>query len=214
MKRVLSTSLAMALLFLMTPARAAVFERDWKTPGDGLLTYDDVNQREWLDFSVSRLDQFPEPRVGNAIAQISPGGIFDGFTWATRQDVIQFAQSAGVDTTTTNFAINQSATSHLITLLGVSFQNANTMRSIGFIDEIDGTRQFGADFYIAFNSITGQGSQAGLLVSASDDFLHLAPQAGLMLYRIVPEPSSLQFVICALSSLPLRRHRHRTKATQ
>jgi hypothetical protein len=28
--------------------RAAVVERDWKNLGDGLLTYDDVNNREWL----------------------------------------------------------------------------------------------------------------------------------------------------------------------
>ncbi len=29
------------------PLHAAVIEHDFLTPGDGLLTYDDVNQREW-----------------------------------------------------------------------------------------------------------------------------------------------------------------------
>jgi hypothetical protein len=60
-------TLAFATLFLWTPGQllAGVFSRDWKTPGDGLLTYDDVNQREWLDLSVSRLDQFPVPRFEN-----------------------------------------------------------------------------------------------------------------------------------------------------
>jgi hypothetical protein len=38
-----------------TQAEAAVFERDWKAPGDGLLTYDDVNQRVWLDLSETDL---------------------------------------------------------------------------------------------------------------------------------------------------------------
>ena len=39
----------LASLLAANLCSAAVFERDWKTPGDGLLTYDDVNRREWLD---------------------------------------------------------------------------------------------------------------------------------------------------------------------
>ena len=36
-----------------TPAPAGVFERAFVAgSGDGLLTYDDVNQREWLDVTV------------------------------------------------------------------------------------------------------------------------------------------------------------------
>lgn len=35
----------------LSPASAAVMEVDWKTPGDGLLTYDTVNKRKWLDLS-------------------------------------------------------------------------------------------------------------------------------------------------------------------
>jgi hypothetical protein len=44
------------------PARGAVFERDWQTPGDGLLTYDDVNRREWLDVTQTQLWLFPGNR--------------------------------------------------------------------------------------------------------------------------------------------------------
>jgi hypothetical protein len=78
---------------------AAVFERDWKAPGDGLLTYDDVNRREWLDLSQSELSQFPYPFLEPALAELTPGGRFEGFQWATGDDVIALAESAGIDTT-------------------------------------------------------------------------------------------------------------------
>lgn len=80
--------LTFSLLMPIGVASAGVFERDWKAPGDGLLTYDDVNQREWLDVTVSSLNQFPEPRLDNAVAEIATGGRFAGFTWAKRRDVI------------------------------------------------------------------------------------------------------------------------------
>jgi hypothetical protein len=85
---------------------AAVLSRDWKMPGDGLLTYDDVNQREWLDLSETLLtDQFPgsdpspliarEMRYQFVVSQTASGGLFEGFSVAKSTDVIQFAQSAG-----------------------------------------------------------------------------------------------------------------------
>jgi hypothetical protein len=89
------------MLFLVCcigSADAAIFQRDWKAPGDGLLTYDDVNQRVWLDVTESQLSKFPEPRLDNALAELAPGGMFNGFTFAKRNDVFALAQSAGIDT--------------------------------------------------------------------------------------------------------------------
>jgi hypothetical protein len=43
---------------LLGQARSEVISRGWKTPRDGLLTYDDVNRREWLDLTESVLSQF------------------------------------------------------------------------------------------------------------------------------------------------------------
>ena len=47
-----------AIVLVAPSARGAVFERDWKTPGDGLLTYDDVNRRVWLDLPFT-IEMFP-----------------------------------------------------------------------------------------------------------------------------------------------------------
>jgi len=76
-------------------------QRDWKNPGDGLLTYDDANQREWLDLSQTLLtSQFPgadrEAKYLYVVGQTGTGGLFDGFSVARSPDVIALAQSAGI----------------------------------------------------------------------------------------------------------------------
>jgi hypothetical protein len=202
------TMLVCAFVLLATycpAARGAVFERDWKTPGDGLLTFDDVNNRVWLDLFQSRLDQFPQPRLENAIAEIGPGGMFEGFTFAERADVIALAQSAGINTATDNFAMNEQPTGDLIELLIITFQNALTVRSVGYINEPSGAPRVGADFFVSPTS--GPSGQAGLFLSSTNDALHLTAP-GLMLYRNIPEPSFGLLVleaICSLRSVTYRR---------
>jgi hypothetical protein len=95
MKRSLLITATVFVVFLCPALQAAVFERDWKTPGDGLLTFDDVNKREWLDLSESLLYQFPgdtlEARYKSVVVQTLPGGLFENFTIAKSSDVIALA---------------------------------------------------------------------------------------------------------------------------
>ncbi len=71
---------------------AAVFERDFHTPGDGLLTYDDVNQREWMD-----LTETLDFTLDELNAALSTNGTLKDFSVATVNDVLSLADSAGVD---------------------------------------------------------------------------------------------------------------------
>lgn len=183
---------------------AAVSARDWKTLNDGLLTYDDVNQRAWLDLSVSLLEHFPEPSLENAIAEVRPGGVFDGFTWALRDDVRALAQSAGIDLSTGNYATNAVATRALIDLLGVTLDRPPFVRALGFIDPTGMSEpappRAGANFSVSFNELTGHAGGAGLTVSAGDDFFSRQGNptiVGLMLFRQVPEPGVLTPVLVA-----------------
>jgi hypothetical protein len=203
----------LAVLVLISAGRsgAAVFQRDWKTPGDGLLTYDDVNQREWLDLSVSLMSNFPEPRLANAVAQISPGGLFDGFIWARRDDVRAFAQSAGINIATFGYAANQAATRHVIDLLGVTLSTPSSIHSLGFINPVDFPSSippetgFGADVFVIFDQTSGQGVVAGITVPVGDLFYSNSGPSikGLMLYRSVPEPQtcfvSVPIIFCCLN---------------
>ena len=192
MKRFLCVTIALLVVLATNLCCAAVFERDWKTPGDGLLTYDDVNQREWLDLSVSAVGQFAEPRRENAIAEIAPGGLFEGFTFAKRDDVIALAQSAEIDTSTTDFSVNEGPTRSLIDLLSPTPPwTGPILDSIGFIDEVlpppYRADRVAADFYV---HPRGDSGFAALFVGADIDGLG-RDTVGLMLYRAVPEPSSL-----------------------
>jgi hypothetical protein len=185
------------------PARGAVFERDWMTPGDGLLTYDTVHRREWLDLSVSRIDQFPVPRLQNAIAQLEPGGLFDGFTWAKSRAVRQLAVSGGIDISTTDVAINGVPTNAMIDLLSPTIDFQSIRRSIGFINEkqtISTAPPFNA---AAFHS---QSRNAGLFIYLSIDELNTISN-GLMLYRPVPEPASMLLAALGIFALISNRAR-------
>ena len=182
------TLACLALAGLNSAAVGAVLSRDWKTPGDGLLTYDDVNQREWLDVTVSVSNNF------DAMAQeLEPGGLFEGFTLAVSEDVWTLADSAGIDASTRDYAVNRDATDSLIRLLGVTWGNvAGRYATLGLLDE---TRIFlglvdrvGAVFEVQ----PGVPSRAGLSIGPSDDRFSRGQSTGLMLYRsaAVPEPSS------------------------
>ena len=95
-------TLAIVLLcagVLAAPVRAEVFERDLVPgSGDGLLTFDDVSQREWLDVTETFTREFPGG-FGGVTGELGAGGRFEGFTLADREDVIELALSAGLTRT-------------------------------------------------------------------------------------------------------------------
>ncbi len=86
-----STLTSCLLLFVALPLNAGVVERDFLTPGDGLLTFDDVNQREWLDLTYSF-----EMELATIQSQMNPAGVLENFKFATLEDIKPFALSAEV----------------------------------------------------------------------------------------------------------------------
>ena len=201
MKRFLCACLALVISSAANLCSAAVFERDWKTPGDGLLTFDDVNQRVWLDLSESRLDQFPgsttEQQYQNAILELQAGGHFEGFTVAKIADVMGLAQSAGIDTTTLYYATNLSPTSNLIDLLSLTSSLPNGhVWSLGLLDEFPTNPpipiRLAAQFDLDPHATMAFG-QAGLRFGGFDPISYRG--AGVLLYRNVPEPTSAALML-------------------
>jgi hypothetical protein len=186
-----------------TPLGAGVIERDWKTSGDGLLTFDTVNQREWLDLSQTILSsQFPgadrEARYQYVVTQTLPGGAFAGFNVAMSPDVIALAQSAGIDTSTLDYPINSFATTALGQMLGFTAQSSITPSrfAVGLLDELGNppnSTRTGAKIGLSFTN------QAGLRITSNDDLL-FSPAPGVFLQRLaVPEPSTV--VLASISAL-------------
>lgn len=204
MKRLLFTF--SIYLMAIHAVEAAMIEMDWKNPGDGLLTLDTVNKREWLDLSQTLLsDQFPgtganfleirEARYQYVVSQTAPGGLFEGFTVAKSPAVIALAMSAGIDTSTLNYSLNSSNTLALQDLLSVTrfIPDANSY-SIGLLDELGSLtapNRLGVIFRVTPIA-------AGISVGDPANVLQSSDPPGVMLLRAVPEPSALNLLALLL----------------
>lgn len=180
---------------------AAVHERDWKTPGDGLLTYDDLNKREWLDLSQTiHSSQFPgedpsplltlENRYQYVVSQTLPGGPFEGFIVAKSPEVIALAQSADIDTTTSAFAINSAPAESLGQLLSFTrVSMSGNQFAIGLLGEPSSSSAFRLSASVYVDVVSGASGLAGLQLSTGYTQFPASPP-GVFLYRTVPEPRS------------------------
>jgi hypothetical protein len=198
-----------ALLALVSASslHAAVVEHDWKVPGDGLLTYDTVNKREWLDLSQTLLsEQFPgtgsdfleirESRYQYVVAQTALGGLFEGFRVARSPQVLGLAQSAGIDTSSFSFP-NTAPSLELGNLLGFTLQPMGGNKfAIGLMDELDSTASFLRRRDAQVVILGGGAGLAGLRTGIGHTDLQTPP--GVMLYRAIPEPNTLILLIGAL----------------
>ncbi len=204
MKSFVAALLILLMLIAVESSHSGVFERDWLALGDGLLTFDDVNRREWLDLSETQLAKFPgftlEDRYQSVVAELAAGGQFAGFTVANLADAEAFAASAGIDLSTFDFDTNQAASLRLIELLGLPVERPGTfgnLIAIGYLDEIGffGRRvamvpEYDPPTRVSFGS-------AGLLTTNSD-FLSTT-STGVALFRnVIPEPSTVVLTVMCL----------------
>jgi hypothetical protein len=195
------------LLLAIAPARSAVISRDWLTPGDGLLTYDDVNQREWLDLTQTQLFNFTgdtlEQRYQAVIAEVAPGGMFEGFNVAIEDDVRSLSQSAGINTMTLSYSVNGSVSSELILMLGNTLDSSNLLANqsaTGFVaNESNGL----SSVWVVSNLNARTESHAGFrdlsrTLEPAYGFFGPPPSlptSGVWLYRQIPEPSSFRILV-------------------
>lgn len=88
--RVLQATAA-SLLAVATAAGASVTEVDWNAAGDKLITRDTVNQRDWLDLTVTR-----GLSVDDAAAMTAPGQAYAGFRVARLNELFGlYGQAVG-----------------------------------------------------------------------------------------------------------------------
>ena len=86
-------TLALGLGLLAMPAARAEFiplqEADWMAPGDGALTRDRNTGLEWL-FAGKDVS------YDDVVVQMGPGGRFEGFRYATVNEVLELWSDAGI----------------------------------------------------------------------------------------------------------------------
>jgi hypothetical protein len=216
----LTLALAVAAgCFVQRPLPAAVISRDWKTPGDGLLTYDDVNKREWLDLSQTVLSQFPgatrEDKFQYVVSQLPPGGLFGGFSVAKSNDVSALAVSAGINISVPTSPANVIPVLELGALFSFTIDTSSptgTKVMAGLLDEFDpppSSRRTGAVFAVEFAATP---DRAGLQIHGDSDIL-FNPLPAVYLVRSVPEPTTFLASLLGWAGFPFLR-RSRTRRLQ
>src|SRR2546426_3565128 len=94
----LVTLLFVLFTALIGTANAALISRDWHNPGDNLLTLDTSTNLLWLDLPVSQLFT-GAGSLGSfdfVSGQLGPGGMFQGFRYATSDQVNRLFTDAGL----------------------------------------------------------------------------------------------------------------------
>ena len=76
-------------------ANAAVVSTDWQTPGDNLITLDDVSGLQWLDLTETYGLMFDY-----VSGQFDVGSEFEGFRYATDAEVQALWSNFGIDLST------------------------------------------------------------------------------------------------------------------
>lgn len=204
------------------PASAELIARDWLAPGDGLLTYDPIHQREWLDIPVSELSQFGstiDEAVVVAELELLPGGRFEGFHFADREDVEQLVSASGFDQSSFEKRVEtadqmRNLIRHLDGL-GAVPEPSGTGGTVGVIDEF---LFEGQPFYptrvAAFMSLSGRtptrpdGLGTLAFGNQGDFFTRSCVRHGMMLYRnAAPEPATATLLTLGVMGGVLRRSR-------
>ena len=90
------TTLIFIISILPNQSTAALIDLDWNTANDSALLLDTNSQLQWLDLSITANQSY-----NDVSAQLLQGGTYEGFRYATRDEVFQLWSEAGI--TDTNF---------------------------------------------------------------------------------------------------------------
>jgi hypothetical protein len=216
-----------ALIAVTGSTSAAIVSRDYLAAGDGLLTYDTVNHREWLDIAATPQVRYSQLEGHVTLEEML--NLFDGFTRAGMSDAEELAISAGLSpdvmgfhpTRNPNAAEVQSAINLVQAICGESCQSGDSRwlvsANVGHISiyhtqtfEIQawassspGFPEAGVGVYSFHVSSTIEGPDWYM------DFLKSLPVGPVWLYRdAVPEPMTAELALVLVGFI-LIRHRPR-----
>ena len=188
------------------PAHAELIERDWLATGDGLLTFNPASGREWLDITVTELQQYGDTvddAVSTAKDLLAAGDLLPGFMLAGRVEVEELLQAAGYSDDE-NLGDNIDATRALITFFDGSISPNGNGRLQAVVDELaPPPLRFSQPAYLAFYVSSGSASPAfprgrGIagLTHTVDSYRQSSVQnTGLLVFRnAVPEPTALMTI--------------------
>ena len=102
MKKIASVcALSVITSFFSCQSKAALIDLDWNTINDSALLQDTSTGLQWLDLSVTANQSYNDVQ-----AQLQQGGTYDGFRYATRDEVLHLWAEANITDTSFTWVIN------------------------------------------------------------------------------------------------------------
>lgn len=185
--------IAISIGTLINPANATLIDR-------GTITYDDVNQMEWLDLSLT-----DDMQPGNALSAYSA----DGWSIATESQyqamfdsfITGYVDNGGWSMTVTTDTIQYTQIQEFIDLFGVTVESSGVRSSYGLYMEGSIVRLGGVHDGISSGTLFR--NHGGNWTNASDTSL-----AGVFLVRAaVPETVTLALLALGLLGLGFSRRK-------
>lgn len=210
MKATLVVGLYFALSLLSSTADATLIEQDFISGnGDGLVTFDSQTGLRWLDLSASAGRSFNEVST-----EFGLGGDFEGFRYATNEEILMLWQNAGlVDIDLAGFGnfteANYIPARNLIDLIGSTsvFLSQTTALGIsGTPEPLHSQNRFTPQLELLeyAQPFTAEARTNGIInVSYSLSTVG----SWLVQPATIPESSTLYLIVGGFASLVLFRHR-------
>jgi len=191
------------VLVLSTNVSAEIISVDWQTTGDNLITYDTTSGLNWLD--LTETNNLSYEYVSE---QFGSGDQFDGFRYATPEEVINLWANFGID-------LSSGATWQLEGYIDLSVPDASYILG-DTMNEYDSTYYGAQGITFSDDAFVGLASPVlGAYISTQDnltqyitvdniarrDIHYSSIQTGSYLVSIVPVPSAIWLFSAGLISL-------------
>ena len=92
---------SVTLYLFVSTANAALIDLDWNTTNDSALLKDTTTGLQWLDLSITANQSYNE-----VMTQLQQGGSYEGFRYATRDEVLHLWSEANITDTSFTWVIN------------------------------------------------------------------------------------------------------------
>lgn len=185
-------------LFVLNFAQASLISTDWNTSGDNLLTLDDATGLEWLDWSHTQNRSYAD-----VSSKFGIGDEFEGFRYATFDELIGLYTNVGFIIPTLSDASNIPLAQDYTSLFGITF-GSNPPENGGVEAWYDHSTASGQHWVTAINHSDGLVQPEWFQDNDSSTYSYVG-SALVRSSTVIPEPTSIALLGLGLAGIGFSR---------